>query len=624
MYKKKILILAAALVATTAHAEQFTMEVDTLHEVVVTGTNNATLSNLLPYSISTVSREQIEASGRTQLLSALTGRIPSLFVTERNIFGFGVSTGGSGGIKLRGVGGAPTSQLLMMVDGKPQFAGVFSHPIADNYESEYVDHVEIVRGPASVLYGSNAMGGAINVITRKAQEDGVRTTLQSQYGSYNTSQSAITNMVRAGKFHSLVSLGYDRTDGTQKDFDFWQASGYAKVGYDFNSHWSAYADYSLMKFKGNDPIYARLSNPDATDIYHQDVLRGEASAVAANTYDKTNGAVRLYFSHGNNKISDPKDFQMFDNRIGMLAYQNIQPWKNGNLTVGFDFDRYTGEVPLSGGMKREEKVTPATMDKKGITEYSPYITASQGLVDNLLVLNAGLRMSNSNMFGTKWIPQAGITVNPGCNWTLKANLSKGYRNPSFKELYLYKMANADLKPENMMNYEVTIGKSFSRYLSLELTGYLSRGSNLIQAVFNTELNSMHNENTGKFENKGIELTATSHPIDNLHLRATYSYLDSDIENLTGAPKHQYSLGADWVVLPKLTVNADIIGVSDLYVAKDVDLQSYALLNLKVNYRVIKCLDLFVQGNNLTNAKYCINKGYEMPGTTVTGGFKFRF
>lgn len=125
-----------------------------LGEVVVTGTNDALSRNLMPYTVSDISEKQLEATGSTQLLSAVSGLVPSLFVTERNIFGFGVSNGGSGGVKIRGVGGSPTNAVLMMVDGQPQFAGIYSHSVADFYQTEYVDHVEVLRGPASVLYGT--------------------------------------------------------------------------------------------------------------------------------------------------------------------------------------------------------------------------------------------------------------------------------------------------------------------------------------------------------------------------------------------------------------------------------------------------------------------------------------
>ena len=121
-----------------------------LNEVVVTGTTNSVSQKLLPYTVSVINNRQLEAAGQTQVLSAISGMVPSLFVSQRSIFGFGVSNGGAGHIKLRGVGGDRASAVLMMVDGQPQFAGIYSHHIADFYDKEYVERVEVLRGPGSV------------------------------------------------------------------------------------------------------------------------------------------------------------------------------------------------------------------------------------------------------------------------------------------------------------------------------------------------------------------------------------------------------------------------------------------------------------------------------------------
>ena len=609
-----------------------TTQVHGLGEVVVTGSNQATSHNLLPYTVSIVNSRQLEATGKTQLLSALSGEVPSLFVSQRNIFGFGVSNGGSGGIKIRGVGGSPTNAILMMVDGQPQFAGLYSHPVADFYETEYVDHVEVLRGPGSVLYGSNAMGGVINVITKQARQDGVHTTLSTQYGSYNTWQSSLTNMVRKGKFSSLVSLGYDRTDGLQDHFDFKQASLYAKVGYDVAKNWSLFADYSLMNFIGNDPIYAKLRNAESNDIYHQNVTRGEASVTLSNQYAAaaTNGAVRIYYSYGNHYIDDPNHFHSLDDRFGILAYQNFSPWKMATATVGFDFNTYTGKIPMSGGHAYGDGSRPAqmqTIDRKSITEYSPYITLQQALFKGILTLNGGLRMANSDRFGSHWLPQVGFAVHPGDDWTLKASLAKGYRNPSFREMYLYAVANPDLNPESMMNYEASIAKHFSRYLSMDVTAYFSEGSNLIQTASVPTADggtTNRNMNTGSFINKGIEVSAQSHPLDVLSLRASYSFMHTSLSNLTAAPKNQYFLGIGWQALKKLSMDAELKGVGGLYVTDNVKRQNYALLGLRLTYKPVKYLDIFAHFDNITNAKYQINYGYEMPGFTAMGGVKVRF
>lgn len=585
-----------------------------LSEVVVTGSNLAVGKNLIPYTVSVVGEKALQESGSNQLLNAISGQVPSLFVTERGMMGFGVSNGGSGGIKIRGVG--DNGSVLMMVDGQPQFAGIYSHHIADFYSKEYVERVEVLRGPGSVLYGSNAMGGVINVITKNAGVPGFHAALSSQYGSYNTWLTSLSANANYGKVSALANASYDRTDGQIKGLKYGQWDGYAKVGYQISNNWKTALDFTLMNFKGEDPIYATLSNPESTDIYYQDVTRGETSLALFNTYGSTNGAARIYYSWGNHFIDDPRHFHSTDDRFGALLYQNVSFKSNTDVTIGFDFNTYSGEIPMSGGNQHTEG-SMSTIDRKRITEYSPYVTASQSLFSEQLIISAGLRMANSNMFGTKLVPQAGIVVNPAHLLTIKLSASNGYRNPSFKELYLYRMANSELRPENMWNYEISIGKRLSRYFRFDITGYYSRGSNLIQVV------DMKNENTGRFINKGIEVSAASHPVDNLRLSASYSWLRTSLDNLTGAPMNQYFFAVEWQIIKPLSVSAELKGVDGLYVSDDMKRQNYALLNLRGEYTFNKYLSIFLRLNNITDARYVINRGYEMPGFNAMGGFQLR-
>ena len=387
-----------------------------------------------------------------------------------------------------------------------------------------------------------------------------------------------------------------------------------------------------MNFIGNDPIYAKLRNAESNDIYHQNVTRGEASVTLSNQYAAaaTNGAVRIYYSYGNHYIDDPNHFHSLDDRFGILAYQNFSPWKMATATVGFDFNTYTGKIPMSGGHAYGDGSRPAqmqTIDRKSITEYSPYITLQQALFKGILTLNGGLRMANSDRFGSHWLPQVGFAVHPGDDWTLKASLAKGYRNPSFREMYLYAVANPDLNPESMMNYEASIAKHFSRYLSMDVTVYFSEGSNLIQTASVPTADggtTNRNMNTGSFTNKGIEVSALSHPLDVLSLRASYSFMHTSLSNLTAAPKNQYFLGIGWQALKWLSVDAELKGVGGLYVADNVERQNYALLGLRLTCKPVKFLDIFAHFDNITSAKYQINYGYTMPGFTAMGGVKVRF
>ena len=175
----------------SAPADSLRLKSYKLDEVVVTGTRNETDIRHLPMTISVVGRQQLEQTYQPSILPALTEQVPGLFTTSRGIMGYGVSTGAAGGMNLRGIGGSPTAGLLVLIDGHPQYMGLMGHPIADAYQTMLTDRVEVLRGPASVLYGSNAMGGVINIVTRKMQEDGVKTHAQIGYGSYNPADGSL-------------------------------------------------------------------------------------------------------------------------------------------------------------------------------------------------------------------------------------------------------------------------------------------------------------------------------------------------------------------------------------------------------------------------------------------------
>lgn len=135
-----------------------------INEIVVTGTRNETDIRHLPMTISVVGRQQLEQNYQPSVLPTLTEQVPGLFTTSRGMMGYGVSGGAAGGMSLRGIGGGvgptggPTTGLLVLIDGHPQYMGLMGHPIADAYQTMMTERVEVLRGPASVLYGSNAMG----------------------------------------------------------------------------------------------------------------------------------------------------------------------------------------------------------------------------------------------------------------------------------------------------------------------------------------------------------------------------------------------------------------------------------------------------------------------------------
>lgn len=334
-----------------------------LDEVVVTGTRNETDVRHLSQTVSILNRNKIEQTMQPLLLPVLTEQVPGLFTTSRGVMGYGVSNGAAGGISLRGLSGG-SARLMVLIDGHPQYAGIFGHPISDAYQTLLADKVEVLRGPASVLYGSNAMGGVISIVTRKMQEDGVHTNLHTGYGSYNTLETELTNRIRKGRFSSVLSSSYNRTDGHRENMSFEQYGGYAKLGYELTDNWNTYADVNVTHFNATypGPVSAPLLEGD------QRITRGVTSLALANHYERTSGALSFFYNWGDHWINDgytpsagekPQDgrFNSFDNMMGVSLYQSTQFFKGNRITLSLDWFRYGGEAWTEYVKGRESRHT---------------------------------------------------------------------------------------------------------------------------------------------------------------------------------------------------------------------------------------------------------------------------
>ena len=381
----RLLFLTSALSWAVAASAQETVR-DTvlqvrnfsLDEVVVTGTRNETDVRHLSQTVSVIPRLSIEKSLQSSLLPVLTEQIPGLFTTSRSIMGYGVSNGAAGGISLRGLSGG-NARLMVLIDGHPQYAGIFGHPIADAYQTLLADKVEVLRGPASVLYGSNAMGGVINIVTRKMHEDGIRTDVRAGYGSYNTLETELTNRIRKGRLTSVVSGSYNRTDGHRENMPFEQYGGYAKLDYELTNHWNTYADVNVTHFNATypGPVSVPLLEGD------QRITRGMASFAIENNYDRTSGGLSFFYNWGDHWINDgytpsegeePQDgrFNSFDDMMGISIYQSAQLFTGNRITVGLDWFRYGGEAWTEYTCERHCAERTCTCVHHGLRHVSPH------------------------------------------------------------------------------------------------------------------------------------------------------------------------------------------------------------------------------------------------------------
>lgn len=612
----------------TPHDTLMTNRNHTLEEVVVTGTRNETDIRHLSQTVSVVNRTTIERSLQPSLLPVLTEQVPGLFTTSRSVMGYGVSNGAAGGISLRGLSGG-NARMMVLIDGHPQYAGIFGHPISDAYQTLLADRVEVLRGPASVLYGSNAMGGVINIVTRKMQEDGIRTDLHAGYGSYNTLETELTNRIRKGRFSSVISGSYNRTDGHRDNMEFEQYGGYAKLGYEVSTYWNAYADVNVTHFNATypGPVSAPLLEGD------QRITRGMASLGVANDYGLTSGALSFFYNWGDHWINDgytpsagelPQDgrFNSFDDMMGISLYQSVQLFKGNRTTFGFDWFRYGGEA-WTEYVKGENAGTREDIVNKHENEVAGYVDFRQD-IGSWLTFNAGLRIDHHSRVGTEWVPQAGLAFHLPHDAELKVSTSKGFRYPILREMYMFPPQNPNLKPESMWNYEIAFSqKLMDGRLSYGVNLFYIDGKNLIMTLPNPNGSGRINLNSGKIDNTGVEVQTAYRINQAWSVNGNYSFLHMENPVVT-APEHKLYAGANFMQ-GRWNLSTGVQYIAGLYTSTDPAVtESFVLWNLRASFRAARWLDIWARGENLLAQKYEINAGYPMPRATVMAGINIKF
>ncbi|WP_300693705.1 TonB-dependent receptor [uncultured Bacteroides sp.] len=599
-----------------------------INEVVVTGARSETDVRHLPMTVSVVGRPQLEAGKQSSVLPVLNAQVPGFFSTSRGVLGYGVSTGASGQMSLRGIGGPaqaglPTTGLLVLIDGHPQYMGLMGHPIADACQSMMAERVEVFRGPASVLYGSNAMGGVINIVTRKMQGDGVNTNIHLGAGSYGTIQTEATNRVRKGRFSSAVTASYNRTDGHRANMAFEQYGGYLKLGYDFTDNWKLWGDVNITRFNATNP--GTVDRPYLDN--DQRITRGMTSFALENHYKRTSGALTFFYNWGDHWINDgyqpgsnPLDyrFNSNDQMLGLSWHQSVQLFQGNRVTVGVDYFHFGGEAwnRFSDGHRE-------TSADKSLDEVAGYVDFRQDLA-SWLTFDAGARVDHHSQTGTEFVPQVGLAFHLPQDAEVKAMASKGFRNPTIREMYMFPPQNPDLKPEKLWNYELSFSQHLMEHrLSYGVNLFYINGDNLILRLPNPAGSGMLNQNSGKIENWGAEANIGYRLNPMWSLTANYSWLHME-HPVLASPEHKLYGGVNFK-RGRWSASTGIQYVKGLYTELDSDVkEDFVLWDVQADFKASRLLSFYVRGENLLAQRYEIIAGYPMPKATFMGGINISF
>jgi iron complex outermembrane receptor protein len=484
--------------------------------------------------------------------------------------------------------------------------GLMGHPLPDFYTLTDVGSLSVTEGPASVLYGSNAMGGAIEIKpTRPLQ--GEHTDLMASLGSYYTGQYRLTNGAQFGRWFYNATAGLGHTNGARPDSAFRDQDGTLALGYDLSQRWRTSLEGRYGHFYVEDP--GTVEEPLVGNWSR--VGRGGFSWDLDNTGSHTWGLARVYSSFGHNMIYD--GFRSVDNSVGARVQQSFLVAPQVTVDTGTDIIHY-------GGSARD---ISADYDygEFHINDYAGFARARYA-ASKSLQFNTGIRYDDNSHSGGIVVPEFGATYRLAENYSVSGSVTRGFRNPTIRELYLFPAPTPNLQPERMWNYQATFqARPISTVLAWA-TGYYENIDNLI--VTTGYWPNMVMQNAGAAINKGIETHARWRPARRASFNAAYAYLHST--NLAPySPQNRliYSLDVD-ATRAFISLGGNTVGHTYSGALQTLPVSPYTLANFKCTAPVGKHTSLFVTVDNLFNRRYEVLAGYRMPGTNAAGGLDLKF
>lgn len=602
--KQSWLILLPLLLIPPAWAEEKVR----VEGVVVTAARIEETAGETTSEVTVIRSEEIQAM-HANLLPEVLRRIPDLNI---------VQTGGDGKFTSVFLRGGDPKHTLVMVDGVKVNSNTVGSYDMSSLPVDDIERIEIVKGAQSTIYGSEAMAGVINIITKKG-EGRPKATITVEAGSQGTVNPSATVSGSTPSLHYRVTAGYFSTDGIST-----ARNGSEKDGYRNGSlSWKAGA-------RPSEQVEVELIgqySADRSELDGYDFMTGLAAdapnfvqhgihvllAARGKLYvrDIWEQVLTLSTFRDSLKFRDPDtDY----NNADIVNRRHVIDWQN-NLYI-------TNSLTLTGGIeyRRENGENKGNFDET-VDNKAAYLNAKLKLLSDALVLNAGIRYDDHESFGSKTTYKVGAAyVMKDAGITLRTSYGTGFRAPSLNDLYYPFYGNPSLKPEESTSFEAGAVKFLLKdRVSLSVTYFSQDYDNLIQSDPRTYTAA----NIASASVKGIEAAVSWRASEGLDLNAGYTYLDTEDKDtgteLIRRPTHKVSAGAAYS-FKDISVRADF-----LYVGGRLDssagtmLSPYALVNLNGSYRMGKAVSVFIRIENLFDTEYEEAHGFGTKGRSLYGG-----
>jgi len=581
-------------------------------EIVVTGTRSIHSLKNVPVETNLISARELKGIGLQTLTDAV-----------RWVSGIDISGGAPNGAARRFtamIHGLPSQYSMILVDGeRAKSEHIHTGTNLNLVPMCMIERIEVVKGPASALYGSEAFGGVINIITKPLPEKSIYGA-EISYGEYNTQNINLNHGSSIGKFGYYINGNLMRTDGVPDanaiKLDYNQTNLLGKLSYKVSKN-------NILKFNTRYYDNKYLRKPTLPKVKDRWInISGQWESILS---DKSSITTGLSYSHFKGEYRDD------DNRTTMADVVYKGEFNNNNvITTGVEI--------------RNEQFSRTATPQKETTIVGGFIKDEVRLTAPLTYITA-LRIDNHPNIGTEFTPKFGVLYRLTMDTDIRASVGKGFRAPSLQDLYekefdhrtYYRNGNPDLKPEYSMSCNLGIEHRFNDFVVMRISGFGNDFKNMIMALDTGEsLNGkpiFRRENIKNASAQGVE-TEIRFKIGSLNAMLSYTYSDTQDddgnplayspESMTVLRLYHYaqrlSLGAMLSVEDAGNRHYKTSGAPD-------KLKDYTLVNLSVNKKLVDNLIIFFRVENLFDQEFEIyedGKSLAGYGRSLLGGIKFDY
>ena len=584
-------------------------------QVVVTATKTEVEISDVPQATSVITREEI-ANTPDRSVAEIIQRTAGVEVTQY---------GPVGAVALPKIRGSESGQVLILLNGRrinDAQSGQFdlsNLPVS----KDDIERIEILRGAASALYGADAMGGVINVIT-KTPSPVPYTRASASYGSFGTQEYSLLHQRKFGPFAYGVSLSKEQSRGYRdnSDADKWTVGG--EIGY-------AITPQSEVKLSAR-MIQKEIGVPGSVTFPDPDDRQKDQNTLLDLSYQgKITSQLTLNFKGFHNQYR-----RTFD--PGTQGFSTGSAFLHKNYATGGELQtNYArGNVHLiTGGVEFiQDRVNSSAIGVHEATRDAVYLQDEIEIV-RPLTATIGLRYDHHSIYEDQVNPRAGVVLRLPGDTRLRASVARSFRAPTFDDLFwpedAFTAGNPNLQPEKAWSYELGAEKKFGDRAVLKIAGFYRRVEDLIIWQMGSDF-KFRPSNVKTAEIWGAETEMVFYPFKGLSIPLSYTYLDprdtGTGEYIIFKPKHMANVGVGYVTPFGLKTSLQGRYVQ-FYVNETTALnRDYFVMDVKVAYELKVYQNLkgeaFLSLSNVMDRDYQINEGYPMPPRSLSGGVSFAF